>query len=453
MEPSTIPDAVLQALAAGIQHVVSQIGFMKTDFESKLAAIAEQSVILQRGVDAMGIRISRLEEQSELDDDWASARSPQSQVNRQKLRIEIQMLQEKVRVLSDENTKLRNGKTVPYFPLRGVPFDASISDDNRSLSSIQLAERSQANRAPHGGQRIREFRLDSAPSQSFKPNNSLLSDPRVTRMLNNDVFSSKNSAKEVTSLKTGRLAELGQKLLDVQPHPTAGRLEHTPSLEARRPLRVETPRGNRKPKAKNLTIINRRPVKQAPEKEGEEVGKTMATSADERSKALTGIKNFGDFRTLLKQMKDTISFSNYSLFNADVDKSIESLQAIFRDYSELQDKIEALYLRYANHCVESPGLSMSPEGRFDDQRPTGNAVYGCETADIEVAIAIKNLKDNIRLSVHRERLAEVQGNPSHLDSFLYRLKAEFEANGKEYERIWRQVGAREPRESAPEFQE
>jgi hypothetical protein len=447
MESPTLPDVVIQTLATGVQQIVSEILQIKADFQNKLAVITEQSSSLQRLVESMGTRLSRFERLSEDENDMASIRSPETQVNRRKLKIEIQMLQEKIRVLSDENAKLRNGKPAPFFPIRGVPFEPSISDDNRSLSSIQLADRSTNNKKPPIGQRIREFRLDSAPSQSFKPNNSLLSDPRVARMFNNDVFSSKNSVKEVTSLKTGRLHELGAKLKEVTVGLTVPNLECTPSLDGKRPAiaRVETPKGNRKPFPKNLTILNRRPPKPTQEKEVEEVGKTMATSADERAKAISGIKNFGDFRTLLKQMKDTINLSNYSLFNADVDNNLESLQTLFRDYSDLQDKIDALYLRYAQHCVESPGLSMSPERQlpFGDGKDFG--VYRCERyTDIEIALSVKNLKDNIRLVTHRERLAEVQGNPSHLESFLYRLKAEFDANSREFERITRQIGPISP---------
>lgn len=431
---------IFQTLTSSLQQIVSEITQIKSDFMDKLAVLSEQSTSVQRLVETMGYRLSRMERRSEDDSDMDSARTPETQMNCRKLKIEIQMLKEKVRVLSDENTMLRNGKNRGIFAQRPRGFEPSMSDDNHSLSSIQMADRSDQNKPAPVPQRIREFRLDSAPSQSFKPNSSLLSDPRVAKILNHDILSIKNSGKEVASLKTGRLAEIERNIGNVSTLERLPLINQTPSLSPTRSPRKtdETPVEARKTKPRQLTILNRRPPKLTTDKDPDEIGRTMATSADDKGKNLAGIKNFGDFRSLLKQMKDSISLTNYSLFNADVDKNIENLQTLFRDYSELQEKIEDLHLKWTSGRADSPGLSDSPDALSPVRGPgtsRGSVRPFPDCSSVSQIAAISRLRENVRLSAHKDKLAEVQGNPGHLESFLYRLKSEYECNLKEFNRI------------------
>lgn len=398
MEGHSHQAIIIQSLTSSLQTIVAEVAQIKSEVLCKLSNLAEQSVSVQRMVESMGSRLSKIECCSEED----SVRTPETLLNRRKLETEIKLLKEKVKVLAAENVMLRGGKQRPLFAARQPLFDPSISDDNHSMSSIQLVERSERDKAAVARQRIREFRLDSAPSQSFKPNSSLLSDPRISKIINVEP-----SIQKVASTKTGKIVEFEQKLKrlsgDCQAKEGTAR---TPSQS---------------PKKRQLTVMNRRPEK----KTVEEVQQT-ATSTDDKLQGLGAIKNFHDFKSLLKQMKDRISLTNYSLFNADVDKNLESLQNLFRECSELQDQVESAHLRATSDKPEPSTPAFLDHSSSDD----------LHLDDKSKAIqALSQLRRRVNLAAHKEQLAEVNGNPSLLETFLYRLKAEFESNKSEFERI------------------
>lgn len=440
METQSPPAIIFQTLTSSLQHIVAEISQIKADFLGKLHTLSEQSTSVQRLVESMGLRLSKIESFSDDQSFDGSARTPETRLQCRKLETEIRMLKEKVRLLADENALLRCGKPRPYMALKPPAFEASVSDDDHSMSSLQLADRSDLNKANLVPQRIREFRLDSAPSQTFKPNSSLLSDPRVAKILNPPVANSR-TVKEVNSLKAGRLPEIEQKLRSLNGQDRAfPALEHTPSLSPARspakPRQPQTPSRSPRKQPRQLTVVNRRPVKSI-DREKDDIGRTLATSADELSKTLAGIKNFGDFKSLLKQMKDTISLTNYSLFNADVDKNLENLQNLFRDYSELQDKIDDLHLKLSAERPSPRGFLESPDKGSANRDPDAPKAPPSQAGRLsgEALDALNRLRDNVKLSLHKEGIAEVQGNPGHLESFLYRLKAEFDANSREFRRI------------------
>lgn len=129
-------------------------------------------------------------------------------------------------------------------------------------------------------------------------------------------------------------------------------------------------------------------------------------TCEKRSKAtaIQNVRNFDDFRSLLENLKLTISNSNYSSFNESASLGFHQLETELDRYNTLDRRIDTV-------------LESLPQDKSGPLR------------DLEALRAHSNLL------AHQQKLQDLQQNPSDFDSFLLKLKKELLARSRTFEDI------------------
>lgn len=429
-----------ETLSRSLENLISEITEMKNLFLNQLDFITSNSVKIEELVGSFHNRLGKIESNLDSSENAQQEKTPNSKIKKRKLKKEIAELQVRIKLLTEENVNLRKIKQSSRSP-RKIP-DFEISPSENSLSSIQLLDVSDQRKLNKKPKKIREFRLDSAQSQSLKPNSSLLNDPRVLKVIESGDFSS-IMAKEQNQIRSHRITEIQKELIESNQLSFIGKTNASHENSDDMGKKQETASTNNminKKSAKSFSILNKKPIKisiqAAPKKE--EIILVENQNSKSQGLSLKGIKNFSDFQNLLLKMKNAIHFSTYSFFSSDVDKNVECLRAIFIKYEELSEKIDQLEkeIIFAEKGDSCKNPELLKEEQSDEKFPqcslNTDPTQNLQGRDQSILPDLQKLRGKFDIKTFQEKIMEIENNPSQLESFVYFLKAECESNWKSY---------------------
>ena len=419
-----------QSVNSVLLKIVFEISEIKTNFLIQLNLVASASSKIQHLLHELDERIVKIENSNQLSAVSSDMETPNSKPNFKILNQEIDLLKNQIGVLTEENSLLKNRKISRFLPKKPERYE-SLSSDNNSLSAIILNSKPHCRKLRLLPQFVREFRIDSAPI-SFKPSTSLLNDPRVANILASEEFS-RNTHWDQEFSHSNRISETSLNIFSNKLFAEKRIKTNSPGKSLEDEKLAKPPNHP----LKSLTILNRKPVKFS-QNEIEDSGKTTANFYEANKQIIT-VTNFTDFQLLLGKMKDKINFSNYSIFSSEVDKNLQKLEEVFKEFTNLSKKIEGFEAE-----LKPPNESHRSKLNETPIRVNDDSVYA-EKSEVRVGLGknkrgifeeIENLKIRMNLKRHQEHVMEVQQNPTQLVSFIFALKNEHEKNLKDFQNIY-----------------
>ena len=149
---------------------------------------------------------------------------------------------------------------------------------------------------------------------------------------------------------------------------------------------------------------------------------------------LANVKDFDDFKSLLKDLKVTLNMSNFSSFQDNLDEQIIDLERVIKNYSELDKQIVnlsevKLVQPKLNNSVYDNNLNNS----LDFKRC--HSVTSKPEEHNKYSIKLENLKHSSNIGQYTAKLRDLKKNPFDFDSFVFKVKKEFEQRQHKFEEI------------------
>ena len=153
-----------------------------------------------------------------------------------------------------------------------------------------------------------------------------------------------------------------------------------------------------------------------------------------KTNPLANVKDFDDFKFLLKDLKMTLNMSDFSSFQDNLNDQMAELEKVLGDYSELDKKIIGLVdgqsdtLRLNNSLFEN-GLN----GGFDNKRSKSVKFKGANGN--KYMKELEELKIESNFNQYHIKLKDLKNNPFDFESFIFKVKKEFGARKRKFEDI------------------
>ena len=193
------------------------------------------------------------------------------------------------------------------------------------------------------------------------------------------------------------------------------------------------------PKNLNLDCLDESCLKTPKKVEGEIRRREPSDSSSEenshfllrkKSHSNINIKNFDDFKMLLKDLKLTLNLSNYSTFNENFEENFNQLEKTLHDYHELDHKIENFYHKFNENQTSFADFL---ENNSVNEKQTKSV--NCMPKKNNGLNKLSQLKKSTNFHLYENKLKELKDNPSEFESFFIKLKKELEMRGKKFEQI------------------
>jgi hypothetical protein len=166
--------------------------------------------------------------------------------------------------------------------------------------------------------------------------------------------------------------------------------------------------------------------------------KEETSSSDENSHFLLkkqnqnniNIKNFDDFKMLLKDLKLTLNLSNYSTFNENFEENFTQLENTLHNYHILDIEIENLIESQKENQTSFADLL---ENTSIDNKKTKSVNFKPDKNSLIRSLTF--LRDCSNFHLYENKLKDLKTNPSEFESFFIKIKKELESRRKKFDEI------------------
>lgn len=153
-----------------------------------------------------------------------------------------------------------------------------------------------------------------------------------------------------------------------------------------------------------------------------------------KSNALANVKDFDDFKFLLKDLKMTLNMSDFSSFQDNLNEQMTELEKVLTDYSDLDKKIFNLVDSKNNKQKPSNSFYDNDIGGFFNLKRCQSVKFKGEAGDKYVK-ELEFLRQDSNISQYHIKIRDLKNNPCDFESFIFKVKKEFVQRKRKFEEI------------------
>lgn len=409
--------------------ISASINDLRLEFTSRLDSVRSDAQSQMQTLRAIKERLIVLEDR--IPQDQISELSLLCEQREDKLMNELSKLRIEVQRLTRDNESLKNfrnprKRVEPIIRPKINEFNIQ-SEIERSSSVVSSRDEKPFDEFEQLKE-VREFRLDSEISRSFRPDNKFFAQTKIQNILESD---------DNDSVKTSR-----------GPRPGVPKVS-TCIFSSLNPIRMTQKNmssaldDSQESVSKEIRKSRRTSGKFIPKMPSFEDDSSLNDNLDKRRMSLKNVKNFDDFQQILRDLKTTLNASTYASFNDNIDENLRNLEDMLRKYSTLDEQIHSLYQQSVNTFkfekrasvkLEIPPLEDLSERlamRSNSFMSSGNPNYLLKELQL--------LKSSSNFALYEGKLKEIQRNPMEFESFIIKIKQEFKKRESEFLKIENQL--------------
>ena len=153
-----------------------------------------------------------------------------------------------------------------------------------------------------------------------------------------------------------------------------------------------------------------------------------------KNSTLANVRDFDDFKCLLKDLKVTLNMSDFSSFQENFNEQIVELEKVMTDYSELDKKIIGLAEGKSARPRLNNSLYDNDLNGLHEKKRSRSVKYKAEASD-KYMKELEALKHSSKISQYHIKLKDLKNNPFDFDSFIFRVKKELNQRKQKFEEI------------------
>ena len=297
-----------------------------------------------------------------------------SQVPKKQMR-EVEELRNEIESLKRQQ-ELRENKT-KRSPKIGSIREFCTKTESECFSSVSGKKPRGKNLLGVQPVQVREFRLDSSLSQVMRPF-ELLRDPAIKVQWDSDNSSIKTSNKKVI----------------------------TTALQV--------------PDFKHFL---------EDEFNGENCKKTPVKATQ-----MANVRDFDDFKFLLKDLKMTLNMSDFSTFQDNLEEQMVELEKVLTEYSDLDKQIGSLVESKNSKSKMNNSFFDNGIGSFLDVKKSQSVLLKSKPGDKYIK-DLELLRADSNFNQYHIKIKDLKSNPFDFESFILKVKKEFVQRKKRFEEI------------------
>lgn len=153
-----------------------------------------------------------------------------------------------------------------------------------------------------------------------------------------------------------------------------------------------------------------------------------------KSKTMANVKDFDDFKFLLKDLKMTLNMSEFSEFQDDLGEQMAELEKTLIDYSDLDKRIVSLIESSKNRQKFNSSFCDGDKGFSLDLKRCQSVKFKDESSNRNIR-ELEMLKSSSNINNYHTKIKDLKNNPFDFESFIFKIKKEMEARRKKFEEI------------------
>lgn len=421
-----------QSLMQTLESINASLAELKIDFSTKLSDLSNNTNRMESVLEKLNKRLGIVEEIPFSKEDRSEIRTPQTKIQENKLMKEIRILKAEVLKLGEENASLRKYKCkqskngtknrLKVNDFEGFKSDHADFSNDDFLNEIPISARNR---------KVREFCLDSNPSQSF----------HALKEFQPGFVSSKDNDSDGYSVRTSKgnanihSTKIGGPTSRIANEFKFGFLPSTHFAQDRK-IEVFSAKIERQINKKKDSLKSNGQIIQI-EENGTPKKEDSATS-EQKKMSIKNVRNFCDFQLLLRDLKNSLNASIYSSFNDNIEENVQLLNSLLERYKAVDERIEVVY---RNLMVKKTGMRATDGSKGGDSLDSSlvkGTSYSIDDKKVHLHLAqLTELRKTSNFCLYENRLVQIQTNPSEFDSFLYTIKAELAKREKAFEDLER----------------
>ena len=409
--------------------ISTNINDLRVEFTSRLDSVRADTQSQMQMLRAIKERLVVLEDRIQLDQ--ISEMSLLREQRKDRLVSELSKLRAEVQRLKKDNESLKNFRDPRKRAeqiIRPKINEFNIQSEIDHSSSMLSARDERPIEAFEQLREVREFRLDSEISRSFRPDNKFFAQAKIRNIL---------ESEDNDSVKTSR-----------GPRPGAPKVSAC-IFSSLNPIRMNPKNkgseldDSEEVLSKEVRKSRRTSGKFIPKMPSFEDNSSSNENAEKGRMSLKNVRNFDDFQQILRDLKTNLNASTYASFNDNIDENLRNLEDMLRKYSILDEQIHSLYQRSvstfkfekrASVKLEIPPLEDLSERlgmRSNSFMSSGNPNY--------LVKELQLLKNSSNFALYEGKLKDIQRNPMEFESFIIKVKQELKSRESEFLKIENQL--------------
>lgn len=146
------------------------------------------------------------------------------------------------------------------------------------------------------------------------------------------------------------------------------------------------------------------------------------------------VKDFDDFKDLLKDLKMSLNMSDFSTFQDNLNEQMVELEKVLTEYSDLDKKMVALADSKLNRHRLNNSFYDSGISSLVEQKKCQSFIARPEAGD-KYLRELDLLRQASNLNEYSLKIKELKSNPSDFETVIFRLKKEFGSRRRKFEEI------------------
>lgn len=153
-----------------------------------------------------------------------------------------------------------------------------------------------------------------------------------------------------------------------------------------------------------------------------------------KSRETNNIRNFDDFKVLLKDLKMTLNKSDFSEFQDDLNENIEELETLMTNYNALDRQMgELIEDKNQKPDQNTSLLDKNVKGLLKVNK-SSSVNYGKDTKN-KYIVQLEELREGSNFKFYQEKLRELRTQPLEFNSFMLTVKRELDKRSKKFETL------------------
>ena len=153
-----------------------------------------------------------------------------------------------------------------------------------------------------------------------------------------------------------------------------------------------------------------------------------------KANQMANVKDFDDFKFLLKDLKMTLNMSDFSTFQDNLNEQMGDLEKVLTDYSDLDKKIVSLVESKNYKLKLNNSFYDNGAGAFLDVKKSQSVLLNGDSGDKYIK-ELEILKADSNINHYHIKIKDLKNNPFDFDSFIFRVKKEFNQRKKKFDEI------------------
>jgi len=153
-----------------------------------------------------------------------------------------------------------------------------------------------------------------------------------------------------------------------------------------------------------------------------------------KTNTMANVKDFDDFKFLLKDLKMTLNMSDFSTFQDNLNEQMGELEKVLTDYSDLDKKIVNLVESKNYKLKLNNSFYDNGAGAFLNVKKSQSVLLRSDSGDKYIK-ELEMLKADSNINHYHIKIKDLKNNPFDFESFIFKVKKEFNHRRKRFEEI------------------